>query len=170
MRPSLAARSRSFWQLHPQGASSLGGKAIIIQCDVADAEGMEAAAERVELELGAIEVWINAAMTSVFSFIKDMTAAEFKRVTEVCYLGYVNGTLAALKRMIPRNRASTTPHRRAIAIPRLPALGLDPAPDEPARDSAVTSPFAFLRRRRCQRSSRYDDEDVLVQIAEYNLP
>ena len=65
---------------------------------------MEAAAERVELELGAIEVWINAAMTSVFSFIKDMTAAEFKRVTEVCYLGYVNGTLAALKRMIPRNR------------------------------------------------------------------
>ena len=73
---------------------ALGGKAIILQCDVTDADAVEAAAERVERELGAIDVWVNVAMTSVFSFIKDMTAAEFKRVTEVCYLGYVHGTMA----------------------------------------------------------------------------
>jgi short chain dehydrogenase len=83
---------------------SLGGQALILQADVADADAVEAAAERVESELGPIEVWVNNAMTGVFSPVKEMTAAEFKRVTEVTYLGFVNGTLAALKRMLPRDR------------------------------------------------------------------
>jgi short-subunit dehydrogenase len=87
---------------------------------VADADGMEAAAERVERELGPIDVWVNVAMTSVFSFIKDMTAAEFKRVTEVCYLGYVNGTLAALKRMLPRNRGHIVQVGSALAYRGIP--------------------------------------------------
>jgi len=99
---------------------ALGGKALIISCDVADAEGMEAAAERVEKELGPIDVWVNVAMTSVFSFVKDMTAAEFKRVTEVCYLGYVNGTLAALKRMLPRNRGHIIQVGSALAYRGIP--------------------------------------------------
>jgi short-subunit dehydrogenase len=98
----------------------LGGKAIIIQCDVTDAEGMEAAAERVEQELGPIDIWVNVAMTSVFSFIKDTTPAEFKRVTEVCYLGYVNGTLAALKRMMPRNRGHIIQVGSALAYRGIP--------------------------------------------------
>jgi NAD(P)-dependent dehydrogenase (short-subunit alcohol dehydrogenase family) len=98
----------------------LGGKAIIIQCDVTDAEGMDAAAERVEQELGPIDVWVNVAMTSVFSFIKDTTPAEFKRVTEVCYLGYVNGTLAALKRMMPRNRGHIIQVGSALAYRGIP--------------------------------------------------
>ena len=55
-----------------------------------------------EARLGPIDVWVNVAMTSVFAFVKDTTSAEFKRVTEVCYLGYVNGTLAALKRVLLR--------------------------------------------------------------------
>jgi NAD(P)-dependent dehydrogenase (short-subunit alcohol dehydrogenase family) len=63
----------------------LGGKALVLPCDVADAEAVEAAAERVERELGPIDVWVNDAMTSVFSFIKDTTPADFKRVTDVCY-------------------------------------------------------------------------------------
>jgi NAD(P)-dependent dehydrogenase (short-subunit alcohol dehydrogenase family) len=99
---------------------SLGGKAIIIQCDVTDAEGMDAAAERVEKELGPIDVWVNVAMTSVFAFIKETTAAEFKRVTDVCYLGYVNGTLAALKRMLPRNRGHIIQVGSALAYRGIP--------------------------------------------------
>src|SRR5207249_6391912 len=82
----------------------LGGKALVIPVDVADADKVEAAAARIEAELGEIDIWINNAMTSVFAPIKEMTPEEFRRVTEVTYLGYVYGTLAALKRMLPRNR------------------------------------------------------------------
>jgi short-subunit dehydrogenase len=116
----LIARGREALEGAKRDVESLGGKAIIIQCDVTDAEGMEAAAERIEQELGPIDVWVNVAMTSVFSFIKDMTAAEFKRVTEVCYLGYVNGTLAALKRMLPRNRGHIIQVGSALAYRGIP--------------------------------------------------
>jgi len=97
-----------------------GGKAIILQCDVADSAAVEAAAERVEQELGPIDVWVNVAMTSVFAFVKDTTPAEFKRVTEVCYLGYVNGTLAALKRMLPRDRGHIIQVGSALAYRGIP--------------------------------------------------
>jgi short-subunit dehydrogenase len=116
----LIARGMEALEGAKRDVEALGGKAIIIQCDVADAEGMEAAAERIEQEFGPIDVWVNVAMTSVFSFIKDMTAAEFKRVTEVCYLGYVNGTLAALKRMIPRNRGHIIQVGSALAYRGIP--------------------------------------------------
>lgn len=116
----LIARGREALEGAKRDVEALGGRAIIIQCDVADAEGMEAAAERVEAELGPIDVWVNVAMTSVFSFIRDMPAAEFKRVTEVCYLGYVNGTLAALKRMLPRNRGHIVQVGSALAYRGIP--------------------------------------------------
>ena len=99
---------------------ALGGRAIILPCDVADAAAVEAAAAQVERELGLIDVWVNVAMTSVFSFIKDMTADEFKRVTEVCYLGFVNGTLAALKRMLPRDRGHIVQVGSALAYRGIP--------------------------------------------------
>jgi NAD(P)-dependent dehydrogenase (short-subunit alcohol dehydrogenase family) len=83
-----------------------GGKALPLVCDVADAEQVEAAAEQVESLLGPIDVWVNNAMNSVFSPIINIRPAEFKRVTEVTYLGQVYGTLAALKRMQPRNKGS----------------------------------------------------------------
>ncbi len=98
----------------------LGGHAIAIPLDVSDADGMEAAAERVERELGPIDVWINNAMVSVYSPIKEMPAAEFKRVTEVTYLGYVNGTLAALKRMLPRDRGVIIQVGSALAHRSIP--------------------------------------------------
>jgi short-subunit dehydrogenase len=116
----LIARGLEGLEGAKRDVEAFGGKAIIIQCDVADADGMEAAAERVEQELGPIDVWVNVAMTSVFSFIKDMTAAEFKRVTDVCYLGYVNGTLAALKRMLPRNRGHIIQVGSALAYRGIP--------------------------------------------------
>ncbi len=87
---------------------------------MADAEAVEAAAERVERELGPIDAWINVAMASVFSPIKEMTAAEFKRVTEVTYLGYVNGTLSALKRMLPRDRGHIVQVGSALAYRGIP--------------------------------------------------
>jgi short-subunit dehydrogenase len=116
----LIARGMEALEGAKRDVESLGGKAIIIQCDVTDAEGMEAAAERIEQELGPIDVWVNVAMTSVFSFIRDTTPAEFKRVTEVCYLGYVNGTLAALKRMMPRNRGHIIQVGSALAYRGIP--------------------------------------------------
>jgi len=72
---------------------------------VADADQVETAAAAVKEHLGPIDIWINDAMVSVFSPIKEMTPAEFRRVTEVTYLGYMYGTLAALKRMLPETAA-----------------------------------------------------------------
>jgi len=81
-----------------------GGKALAIPTDVSDWNQIEKAAERVERELGPIDIWINNAMVSVFSPFKEMTPEEFKRVTDVTYHGYVWGTRTALKRMLPRDR------------------------------------------------------------------
>src|SRR5205823_10615437 len=67
-----------------------------------------------------IDVWVNDAMTSIFSPIKEMTPSEFKRVTEVTYLGYVNGTLAALKRMLPRDRGHIIQVGSALAYRGIP--------------------------------------------------
>ena len=82
----------------------LGRKAVYVQVDVADAQAVEDAATKIEEELGPIDVWVNNAMNSVFSPIKEMKAEEYKRVTEVTYLGQVYGTLSALKRMLPRDK------------------------------------------------------------------
>ena len=98
----------------------LGGEALVLPLDVADAAAMEKAAHKIENELGPIDVWINNAMASVFSPIKEMSADEFKRVTEVTYLGYVYGTLAALKRMLPRNRGLIIQVGSALAYRGIP--------------------------------------------------
>ena len=80
-----------------------GSTALAIPCDVSDAEAVDQAAGRVEEELGPIAVWVNCAMVTVFSPVWRMTAKEFRRVTEVTYLGFVHGTMAALACMRPRN-------------------------------------------------------------------
>src|SRR5437868_5718918 len=97
-----------------------GGRALVLPTDVADAEAVEAAAAAVEAELGPIDVWVNNAMASVFSPVKLMTAAEVKRVTEVTYLGVVYGTLAALKRMLPRDRGVIVQVGSALAYRGIP--------------------------------------------------
>lgn len=97
-----------------------GGRALVLPVDVSDAAQVEVAAERVERELGPIDIWVNNAMTSVFSPIKEMTAEEFKRVTEVTYLGYVYGSLAALKRMLPRDRGTIVHVGSALAYRSIP--------------------------------------------------
>jgi NAD(P)-dependent dehydrogenase (short-subunit alcohol dehydrogenase family) len=95
-------------------------RALLLPLDVADADAVERAAETVEQELGPIDVWINNAMVSVYSPIKQMPAAEFRRVTEVTYLGYVHGTLAALKRMLPRDRGIIIQVGSALAHRSIP--------------------------------------------------
>src|SRR5262249_42176131 len=93
---------------------------LIVPTDVADADQVESAAAQIEAEFGRIDIWINNATTSVFSPIKQMTAAEFLRVTEVTYLGYVYGTLVALKRMLPRDRGVIVQVGSALAYRGIP--------------------------------------------------
>lgn len=85
-------------------ARGLGVRALAIPTDVADAEAVEAAAKRVERELGPIDAWVNVAMATVFAPVRDLTAAEVERATAVTYLGQVHGVMAALRRMRPRGR------------------------------------------------------------------
>lgn len=98
----------------------LGGEALIIPTDVADAKQVEAAAEQAEREFGPIDVWVNNAMNSVFAPVKEITPDEFKRVTEVTYLGQVYGTMSALKRMIPRDKGSIVLVGSALAYRGIP--------------------------------------------------
>ena len=119
-RVGLLARGRDGLAAAKQEIEAAGGKALIFPVDVSNAEQVEAAAQAVEENLGPIDVWINNAMTSVFSPIKEMTAEEFARVTEVTYLGSVYGTLAALKRMLPRDRGVIVQVGSALAYRGIP--------------------------------------------------
>ena len=98
----------------------LGGRALAIAADVADAVQVEAAAERVERELGPIDVWINNAMTTVVGTVGAVAPAEFRRVTDVCYHGFVWGTRAALSHMRPRNRGTILQVGSALAYRSIP--------------------------------------------------
>lgn len=119
-RVGLIARGRAGLEGAKRDVERLGGEALVLQADVADADAVEAAAARAEEELGPIEVWINVAMASVFSPVKEMKPEEYKRVTDVTYLGYVYGTLAALKRMVPRDRGTIIQVGSALAYRGIP--------------------------------------------------
>src|SRR5919109_5664812 len=119
-RIGLIARGRAGLEGAKRDAEKLGARAIVLSLDVADAPAVENAAGRVESEFGPIDVWVNVAMTSVFSPIKEMTAEDFKRVTEVTYLGYVYGTLAALRRMLPRDKGLILQVGSALAYRGIP--------------------------------------------------
>ena len=116
----LVARGKDGLEGAKRDVEAAGGKALVLPTDVADADAVEAAAAAVEREYGPIDIWVNDAMASVFSPIKEMTAAEFKRVTEVTYLGFVYGTLAALKRMLPRDRGVSVQVGSALAYRSIP--------------------------------------------------
>jgi NAD(P)-dependent dehydrogenase (short-subunit alcohol dehydrogenase family) len=97
-----------------------GGDALVLPVDVADADQVEDAAARTEADLGEIDVWVNDAFTSVFSPFDHIEPAEYKRVTEVSYLGYVYGTMSALKRMKPRDRGAIVQVGSALAYRGIP--------------------------------------------------
>jgi NAD(P)-dependent dehydrogenase (short-subunit alcohol dehydrogenase family) len=100
---ALLARGSTGLEAAAREVRDLGGDALTICVVTADHEALDRAADRVEAELGAIDVWVNDAFTSVFARFVDIEPDEFRRVTEVSYLGFVNGTRTALKRMLPRD-------------------------------------------------------------------
>jgi short-subunit dehydrogenase len=116
----LLARGQAGLEGAKADVERLGGKALILPTDTSNADQVEAAAEAVEREFGPIDVWVNDAMCSVFSPVKEMTASDYKRVTDVTYLGYIHGTLSALKRMLPRDRGAIIQVGSALAYRGIP--------------------------------------------------
>jgi NAD(P)-dependent dehydrogenase (short-subunit alcohol dehydrogenase family) len=97
-----------------------GRRGLAVPTDVADPDAVDAAARRVESELGPIDVWVNDAFTGSITFFEELTAAEYRRITEVTYLGFVNGTRAALRHMTPRNRGVIIQVGSALAFRGIP--------------------------------------------------
>lgn len=116
----LLARGHDGLKGAQEEVKTAGGRAFVLPVDVGDAQQVERAAETIEREFGPIDIWINNAMVTVFSPIKKMTAEEFRRVTEVTYLGAVHGTLSALKRMLPRDRGHIVQVGSALSYRSIP--------------------------------------------------
>lgn len=119
-RIGLIARGVEQLEATKKEVEDLGGEALILPTDVSRADQVEAAAAQVEEQFGPIDIWVNAAMVTVFSYFWDMTPEEFQRVTDVTYMGYMHGTLAALKRMRPRNRGTIVQVGSALAYRSIP--------------------------------------------------
>jgi NAD(P)-dependent dehydrogenase (short-subunit alcohol dehydrogenase family) len=105
-RVVLLARGRTGLAAAAREVEEAGGTALVVPADVADHEAVHAAAEAAEEAFGPIDVWVNVAFTSVFAPFTEIGPAEFERVTQVSYLGFVNGTREALARMVPRDRGT----------------------------------------------------------------
>jgi NAD(P)-dependent dehydrogenase (short-subunit alcohol dehydrogenase family) len=117
---ALLARGEAGLKAAAEDVEALGGRALPIEVDIADHREVDAAASRIEDELGPIDVWINDAFTSVFAPFMSIDPEEFRRVTEVSYLGYVYGTRAALDRMLPRDRGAIVQVGSALAYRGIP--------------------------------------------------
>ena len=159
----LLARGLDGLEAAKQEVEKLGGSALVLPTDVANADQVEAAAVNVEQQFGPIEVWVNNAMASVFSPVKQMTAEEFRRVTEVTYLGCVHGTLAALKRMLPRDSGVIVQVGSALAYRGIPL--------QSAYCAAKHAIEGFCDSLRTE--LRHDKSNVrvtMVQLSAFNTP
>ena len=117
----LLARGEAGLEAAAEEVRRLGGTPVSpLQADVADHEQVEAAAEAVERAAGPIDVWVNDAMATVFAPFSETTPDEFRRATEVTYLGTVHGTMAALRRMVPRDRGTVVQVGSALAYRAIP--------------------------------------------------
>ncbi len=119
-RVGLLARGRAGLEAALRDVEAAGGQGLIVPTDVTDPDQVEAAAEAVERQLGPIDVWANVAMATVFAPVHLMNAQEYRRVTEVTYLGFVHGTLSALRRMRPRDRGTIVQVGSALAYRSIP--------------------------------------------------
>jgi NAD(P)-dependent dehydrogenase (short-subunit alcohol dehydrogenase family) len=140
-----------------------GGRAVVVPTDVAHADQVEGAADRIERDLGPIDIWINNAMVSVFSPVHQLTADEIHRVTEVTYLGTVYGTLAALRRMLPRDRGAIIQVGSALAYRGIPL--------QAAYCGAKHAVQGFTESLRCE--LLHDQSSVhvaMVQLPAMNTP
>ncbi len=157
-RLGLLSRGRAGLDAAREEVQDLGGEALAIPTDVADPEQVEAAAARVEGELGPIDVWVNNAMVSVFARAVDVEPEEFRRVTDVTYHGYVWGTLAALRRMRPRGRGHVVQVGSALAYRAIPL-----------QSAYCAAKHAIQGFTEAVRAELYD-EDSPVRITMVQLP
>jgi len=116
----LVARTREALEDASREIEAAGGEALVLPLDVADAAAVEAAADQLVQRWGRIDVWVNDAMVSVFSPVKEMEPGEYRRVTEVDYLGFVHGTRTALKHMLPRDEGHVIQIGSALAYRSIP--------------------------------------------------
>jgi NAD(P)-dependent dehydrogenase (short-subunit alcohol dehydrogenase family) len=117
---ALVARGEAGLAGAARDVEAAGGKALPIPTDVADFDAVQQAADRAESELGPVDVWVNVAFTSVFAPFTEIKPEEFKRVTEVSYLGFVYGTKAALGTMLPRDRGTIVQVGSALGYRAIP--------------------------------------------------
>ncbi len=142
VRIGLIARDRERLERAAGEVRAAGGEALVLPLDVAEADAVEDAADRVERAFGPIDTWINVAMVTVLSPVAQMRAEEYRRVTEVTYLGTVHGTLAALRRMRPRNRGTI--------VQVASALGYRSIPLQSAYCAAKAAVIGFTDSLRCE--------------------
>lgn len=119
-RIGLIARGKDRLEQAAAEVERLGGQALVLPLDVVDEDAVDDAAAQIEGSFGPIEVWVNNAMATTFARVTDITPEEFRRATEVTYLGYVWGTLAALRRMVPRDRGTIVQVGSALAYRAIP--------------------------------------------------
>jgi len=159
----LVARGGEGLEAAAKEVTAAGGRAVVAPADVADAAAVDAAADRVEQELGPVDVWVNNAMTSVFAPFLEIGDDEFRRVTEVTYLGFVHGTRAALRRMVPRGRGVVVQVGSALAYRGIPL--------QSAYCGAKHAVQGFTESVRCE--LRHDGSGVavtMVQMPALNTP
>jgi NADP-dependent 3-hydroxy acid dehydrogenase YdfG len=116
----LLARGRDGLEAAKREVEEAGGRALVLPTDVADPQQVDDAAAALEDAFGPVDVWVNNAMTSVFARFWEIEPEEFKRATEVTYLGVVHGTRSALRRMMPRDRGTIVQVGSALAYRGIP--------------------------------------------------
>ena len=159
----LLARGRDGLEGARRDVEELGGRALVLPTDVADAEAVQRAAEAVGQEFGPIDIWINNAMASVFSPVQEMTPEDYRRVTDVTFLGVVHGTLAALKRMVPRDRGVIVQVGSALAYRGIPL--------QSAYCAAKHAVQGFVDSLRCELIHDHSNVRVtMVQLPAMNTP
>ncbi len=154
----LIARGRDGLEGARREVEEAGGRALVLPCDMADEKAVNEAAELVERELGPIDIWVNNAFAGVFAEFKDVTPEEFRRVTEVTYLGQVWGTRAALQRMLPRDRGVIVSVGSALAYRSIPL--------QSAYCGAKHAIRGFLASLRCELLHQQSN----IRVTEVHMP
>jgi NAD(P)-dependent dehydrogenase (short-subunit alcohol dehydrogenase family) len=160
---ALLARGGAGLAAAAKEVEAAGRRSLVVTTDVGDAEQVEDAAGRVEEELGPIDVWVNDAFSSVFAPFTEITPEEFRRTTEVSYLGFVYGTSAALRRMRPRDRGVVVQVGSALAYRGIPL--------QSAYCGAKHAVQGFTESVRCElRHERSNVRITMVQLPALNTP
>jgi NAD(P)-dependent dehydrogenase (short-subunit alcohol dehydrogenase family) len=159
----LVARSHDGLNGARREVEAAGGKALVLPTDVSDPAQVEMAAAIVEKEFGPIDIWVNNAMASILSPFLEITPEEFRRVTEVTYLGYVHGTMAALRRMKPRDRGTIVQVGSALAYCSIPL--------QSAYCGAKAAIRGFTDSIRCELHHDHSNVHItMVQMPAVNTP